>query len=195
MSKIINIDLDLLTKYNLDIESYVICYAKYTELDLKKYRLLVSSLQGKYTQLIQTGWLLLTGSVPSYDTTVLNVDKFSKLVSSTKPSDWMDEWFDLWPKGVKSGGYYVRADKYGCTEKMKRFIRRNPKYSKDIIMQATKSYLAASRVEGYSFIKLAPNFIEKEKVSMLAGECEAILDNTVTSHEPLTNIFGTKEIE
>jgi hypothetical protein len=108
----------------------------------------------------------------------------------------MDKWFDLWPKGVKSGGYYVKTDSNGCKTKLTKFIKRNPQYTKEIIMQATERYLFVKSLDGYDYTTLAPNFIEKNGVSMLAGECEDILNNVKTSEPEIVQgeLFGGNEL-
>ncbi len=94
--------------------------------------------------------------------------------------DWFDEWYDLWPKGIKSGGYYIRSGKLGTKTRMKSFIQKYPEYTKDQIIKATKSYMMEQTIQGFTHTKLAHYFIEKEGVSTLAAECEN-LDGRVES--------------
>lgn len=90
--------------------------------------------------------------------------------------DWFNEWYDLWPTGIKSGGYYLRTDKRGTYRKMKQFTIDYPYYNKDLIIKATKNYLMEQSILGYSHTKLSPYFISKDGMSVLAGECENIGD-------------------
>lgn len=127
--------------------------------------------------LIERGWLVKNGEEFSLENLHLT-EKFRIFVSSV--SDWIDEWYDLWPKGMKSGGYYVRTDKQGCQKKLEKFVQRHS-YNKDEIIEATKRYITRCLNTG-SMIKLAPNFIEKDGISVLVGECEALsLDSTKVS--------------
>lgn len=90
-------------------------------------------------------------------------------------SSWIDEWIDLWPRGVKSGGYFVKSSKSACDKKMRNFIK-NTSYDKDIIMKATKLYLDDMERKQYAYIKLAHYFISKDGVSTLESFCDAVND-------------------
>lgn len=39
--------------------------------------------------------------------------------------DWMEEWYTLFPKGIKSGGYPIRSGLNTCRVKMFKFLKRN----------------------------------------------------------------------
>lgn len=93
-----------------------------------------------------------------------------------KVEEWFDEWYDIFPKGVKSGGYTVRSDKRGCLNKLKKFITEYPEFDKDIIIEATKMYVEESKKNKYQFMMLAHYFISKHKISNLAGYCELVLE-------------------
>lgn len=92
--------------------------------------------------------------------------------SFTDNLDWFETWWELWPIGVKSGGYYVKGDKAGCRSKLLRFIQKRPQFTQDNILNATQNYISRMRSHGYRGMQLASNFIEKNGVSVLAGECE-----------------------
>lgn len=102
----------------------------------------------------------------------------SKLKPVKKVSDnidnWINDWYDLFPKRIKSGGYYVRSDIKGCKTKLKRFMLRYPEFSKDTILKATKKYVDDMENNNYKFMKIAPYFIEKNGISMLYGYCESL---------------------
>ena len=82
---------------------------------------------------------------------------------------WIQEWCDLFPKGVKSGGYYIRSNKEDCLKKMIKFIKTR-KYSKSIIMKATSNYIERKARENYAYMMKAEYFIEKDGMSALATE-------------------------
>lgn len=88
--------------------------------------------------------------------------------------DWIDEWLELFPKGIKSGGFYVKSAKSGCISKMKNFVKNNPEYDKDTIIQATKNYIKEKEAAGWAYMQLAHFFIEKNKISTLASYCDNI---------------------
>ena len=86
--------------------------------------------------------------------------------------DWIDEWLELFPSGVKSGGKLIRSDKAACLKKMEAFVKIN-KYSKDLIMSATKDYLDDKERDNYMYTKCATYLIDKKgEGSELAALCE-----------------------
>jgi hypothetical protein len=100
----------------------------------------------------------------------------------TVPSDprmdvpgWIEEYRNLFPQGVRSGGYPVRGSKAGCLKKMEKFVKSHPHYSKDTILAVTRSYVERKQRQAYQHMKLADYFIEKDGVSMLSAECEEYL--------------------
>lgn len=88
--------------------------------------------------------------------------------------DWIDEWLDLFPKGVRSGGKLIRSDKKTCLSKMEKFIKEY-KYSKDVILNATLMYLSEREREDYQYTKCATYFISKQhEGSELASWCDQV---------------------
>lgn len=119
---------------------------------------------------------------------------FISKVAKERVEDWIDEWYELWPKGVKSGGStLVRSDKNGCLNKMKKFIKVNPQFTKDIIIRATKDYLAHLRMSNYAFIQAAHYYIFKNDVSNLASACEDIKDKLENSED--YNLYSDETID
>jgi len=97
--------------------------------------------------------------------------------------DWIDLWYNLFPKGVKSGGYLVRSDKNGCLNKMKKFCKKNPDFTKEIILKATSDYIDYYRMRNWSYMTSAHYLIYKNDISLLAGQCEMILDKINSGKE------------
>lgn len=122
---------------------------------------------------VKDGFEMKEGETFSIKNLILT-EKFRIFVDD---ASWTKEWFELWPKGLKSGGYYVRTDESGCRIRLKRFMQKYPKYDKDIIIKATKNYIDRCLKSG-SYFRLAPHFIEKEGISVLAGECEALIGDS-----------------
>jgi hypothetical protein len=90
----------------------------------------------------------------------------------------VDKYRDLFPKGVKSGGYRVKGSKQGCLKKMEKFVKEHPEYSFDLILEATQQYIERKRAEGWRYMNLSHFFIEKNGVSQLEAECEALSDDS-----------------
>ena len=89
-----------------------------------------------------------------------------------KVEDWIQEWRELWPKGVKTMGRLVRGDKQGCLKKMKVFVKQYPEFSKDQIFDLTRSYVYERQMKGYEAMTCADYFINKNGLSNLASMLE-----------------------
>lgn len=113
------------------------------------------------------------------------------IVEKLNVSNWIDDWYNLFPSKVRSGGYPVKTDKKGCLKKMIKFCDNNPEYSKEIIFKATEFYINSAREKEYQYMKLAPYFIEKDGVSMLAGECDNIIDRIKNNEKTTINKIST----
>lgn len=105
------------------------------------------------------------------------------LITATSDNieDFVNEYRNLFPRGEISGGYPVRGDKRGCIERMQKFLKLYPDYSREVILEATRNYINRKEKEGFRYMQLAHYFILKDKISNLAGECEMILDNNLNS--------------
>jgi hypothetical protein len=95
------------------------------------------------------------------------------------------QYLELWPSGVKSGGYYVRSGINSIYTKMERFVRSYPGYTPELILKATRMYIEEKRKENWGFMSLAEHFIEKDKTSRLEGYCQAVLDNATEEDEKI----------
>lgn len=101
-----------------------------------------------------------------------------KVGSNTKEEvgDWIQSWVELFPKGVKSGGKLLRSDKKSVLKKMEKFVK-DYKFSKELIMRATESYLNEREKDGWMYTKCATYFIDKlGQGSELAAQCENLKD-------------------
>jgi hypothetical protein len=84
---------------------------------------------------------------------------------------------EIFPKGVKSGGYLVKSSVSDIEDKLKKFTKKY-KYSDTIIIEATKRYVKEFQANNYRYMLLAKYFISKEdKGSTLADYCEMIVSN------------------
>ncbi|NPV12625.1 MAG: hypothetical protein HPY57_12635 [Ignavibacteria bacterium] len=102
---------------------------------------------------------------------------FQDQLEATKIEELAKELRDLFPSGIKSGGYYVKGNLKDIKYKLVKFIKKYPKYDKDIIIKATKNYIDRKRAENWNMIKTIENFILKDNTSVLASECENLLEN------------------
>jgi len=181
---IIELDLNELNKVNMNVNQFLICYTVYQN----RKDVLMDYIQAhggfetkELTELQSNGWIKIENNQKITFENLQITEKFRIFVENkTKPvkEDWTDEWFNMFPKGIKSGGYYIKSDLSGCKKKLQKFLIRHPEFTPEIIMKATSNYIDSCQRKGYQYMKIAPYFIEKDGMSMLAGECEAILDNT-----------------
>lgn len=104
----------------------------------------------------------------------IKLKKAPRSNSNTDSIEWFKEWYELWPRGIKSGGYPVRGDRKGCLKKLTKFVNEHPEFDKDIIIKATKDYIEASRMRNYQMMRLAHYFVYKDGMSTLASYCETI---------------------
>lgn len=143
--------LEFLKSYDITISEYLYCYAVHNNIPLS--------------------------TLPIEDLDVVAASVIDKnLVSLLEKAfednlDWVEAWQDLWPKGVTQNGVYVRSSLPALKDKMKKFMKEYD-YSKETIIKATKYYLKEQKENSYNYISLAHNFIEKNKVSLLASLCE-----------------------
>lgn len=83
---------------------------------------------------------------------------------------------DIFPKGVKSGGYSVRSNVKDLEDKLKKF-NKDYKYSPEIVIEATIRYVNELKKQDYNFMLLSKYFIHKEgKGSTLAEYCDIIIN-------------------
>lgn len=115
----------------------------------------------------------------------LNYESAKRSVESVE--DWIDEWYALFPKGIRNGIYPIRSGKVDCITKMKKFVKKYSEFDKDIIMKATEAYVTNSQRNNYAFMQLAKYFIDKDNMSTLAAMCEEIKDK-LESGESLSNV-------
>jgi hypothetical protein len=188
------VDIAKLVELGISVEAYVVLFCKrYNNEDLlleyvKKCSKISTESLDKLLEL-------------DYITTELIDDKyvFSKIKLTDKTialfpdkmevKEWIDNWYSLWPKGVKSGNFYVKTDPKECLKKMERFIKEHPQYTKGIILTATKKYLDSIAEKDYAYCKLAPYFIYKDGMSMLEGYCSEVHRNV---NKPEENKSWTK---
>lgn len=204
---IVEIDLEKLMDYKVSIQQYMFLQFIYQQQQgmFDTYLSIFDKFFDKDNLdiLVYQGYLKLNKEELGYRFTNLMItDKFiadfiekpfvSK-IAKEKVEDWIDEWYELWPRGVKSGGNtLVRSDKNGCLNKMKKFVKTNPSYSKEIILRATKNYLNHLRMNNWSYIQAAHYYIFKNDISNLASACEDVKEQLESKEiENLNDDFTT----
>lgn len=189
MKNKLEIPLARLVKNKLSVEDYVILYLLNEKniKDLGTYLTNCSKLpREKIDNLILNNYLCKTSEEFKLSSLKLT-DKALDYFKSVNV-DWIKEWYELFPRGIISGGYPVKTDPSNCKVRMERFIKKYPNYSKDIIMKATHLYLEEMQNQRYQMCKLAPYFIEKDGLSTLQGYCEKVLEGDVVKTSYNKNI-------
>lgn len=91
--------------------------------------------------------------------------------------EWILNWYELFPKGIKSGGLPIKTDLADCTKKMIKFCKEYPEYTKGIIITATQKYLNEMKQKNWAYCKIAPYLIYKDGMSILSGLCQGVYEN------------------
>jgi hypothetical protein len=110
---------------------------------------------------------------------ISGVDQIKETIKDNENvEEWIKEWVDIFPRGIRSGGRLLRGDTPSCLRKMRVFLREYP-YSKDIILEATRKYLQAKEAENFAYTRCAVYFIFRVeagsgKISDLATWCEQV---------------------
>ena len=81
---------------------------------------------------------------------------------------------EIYPQGVKSGGYPVRGSKVDVTDKLRKFFKKH-KYTHEQVMQAVERYVERKRKDKWDYMQRLIYFIEKDGSSNLAAECDNLV--------------------
>lgn len=163
------IDTDIISKLGISINEYCLIYLLYHD---------CKDTIGATTEMILN--LEAKGFVKDLPDGIIlrkkTLDLFNVIVP-TKTKDleeFVENYRNLFPSGVKSGNRLVKGDKFGCLSKLRNFTVKYPEYTKEEVLEATKIYIDLCRKRNYDKMTSADYFIEKDKVSMLASYCEDI---------------------
>lgn len=104
-------------------------------------------------------------------------EKFKTIfLKSPKDEDFLafvQSYMELWPKGIKTMGHYIRGDKLDCIKKLRRLFIDNPEISQDRVLEVTRNYIERFQRRNYEGITTSNYFINREgRGSLLMVECE-----------------------
>ena len=95
---------------------------------------------------------------------------------------------EIYPQGVKSGGYPVRGSKVDVTDKLRKFFKKH-KYTHEQVIAATQKYVNRKREESWAYMQRLVFFIEKDSTSNLAAEIDGMKgDNNGAGEDWTRNI-------
>lgn len=181
------VDINLLVESNLTPDEYVFLYF------LAKGQIYSVNLITDYDKMEQEGFIkqgerihirkrgidLINNEKPVRKTEIKSVDT---------SVEWINEWRELFPKGIKTAGYAIRGTRGGCIKKMKKFIREHKEVTKEQIFKATKLYVEEKRRVRYAYMRIADYFIEKDGGSLLESYIEQLDDNDTVSDQRINTL-------
>lgn len=164
--KIIQIDVNKCLINSIDFNEYVVlsCIANGSEIpDIANINNVLNSLLEKaLIQQVEKRIELRTKAKKLF-----NIENNSDL----NVEDWIDEYRNMFPSGVHSGGYPVRGVKKTCIINLKKFMLEFGR-DKKTILEATKIYIEKKQQENFNYMMLAHFFIYKNNSSMLESFIE-----------------------
>lgn len=90
--------------------------------------------------------------------------------------EWIEEWNEIFPIDAKWNGNKLRTDIKYCVNKMQKFCKDNPQYTKDIIFAATKMYVKEKEKVNWEYARQSTYFISKIGFTSLLEEyCQKII--------------------
>ena len=164
----------------------------FLEISFETFWGLVNKLKGEvwkvtnYTDLMlleEKGFIKITSD--DYDFALLEKAEslFGKKLDSL--SELAERLINIYPQGVKSGGYPVRGSKVDVTDKLRKFFKKH-KYTHEQVIQATQKYVDRKREESWAYMQRLVYFIEKDNSSNLAAEIDGMRGDTYGTGEDWT---------
>ena len=166
-------------KTNLSPNAYIVLYGILTNnKDLKKHlNTVVFDIREELIELQSKGYIKLLGDDLSYEIRKKGLDLKGASIGTPKEraNRLLIPFRELFPVGTNNGGYRYRGDKQGCLEKLEKFIKDNPEWTDEQILEATKRYVDRFKPT-YQGMRQAHYFINKDKISDLSGELEGLIE-------------------
>lgn len=166
--------IETLLKLNLTpaMYAYLICISESREFP---WKISNEARDNIITHLIDNGFIVKQGELYILKGKALNLLDIEPIepVALNTCASWIEEWIDLWPKGVKSGSRPVRAGKQSIVTKMNTFLANHKDAKPQDIIDCTKAYIDDLESRQWAYITCADYFISKNRSSLL----EALLDN------------------
>jgi hypothetical protein len=113
---------------------------------------------------------------------VISSETFATSIDGENVDIWIDDYIKLFPTEkdpYNTNERPLRSNKKDVLNKMEWFVK-NYRYPKELILDATRTYLEAQRQDKYAFTRTAAYFIVKgagyERISDLATACEKMKD-------------------
>ena len=202
--KEVRVDFSILSNLGLSPNQYVIAYCIHHKLKDTFYEV-IGSYKEECTKediftLIEKGYLNNGNKENIYE---ISFDKCSIIGIFTdlkeEPKELTDEEFFVaflgkFPAGITSGGIYVKSSKRDVQTKLKKFEKEYSEYDRDTILKAAENYVHRYSLSNYKYMKVAHYFILKNNESVLASECEAILNGDGADSSNSNGIFSSENV-
>jgi hypothetical protein len=177
--KIIQVDVNKCLANSIDFNEYVIlsCIANNSEIPA------IENLSNTLNSLLEKALIQQVGKkieLRPKAKKLFNIEDNIDL----NVEDWVDEYRNLFPSGVHSGGYPVRGIKKTCIINLKKFMLEFGR-DKKTILEATKIYVEKKQQENFNYMMLAHFFIYKNNNSML----EAFIENFESMEQDYNDQF------
>lgn len=176
------IDFNLIYEQNLSIDEYLVLIHLSDGIIYNNSNLVLTSLQDKGFIKIITNEKIILREKGTLFLDLISIDsinsakdkKITKKSSRSINSDLdvlAKEYRMLW-KGLKPGSM---GSEQGCKEKLFRWMKNNPDYSKEDIIKAAKIYI--NSLDNYTFLQQADYFIYKKDAYGESSRLSAFIDD------------------
>lgn len=119
----------------------------------------------------KTGWIKIT----NYENLVISLRLKTEKHIMAEPNTFIKNWSQLW-HGKKADGYYLAQPPKENLSRMMVFMRENPEFSPEVIMEATERYLQEKSEVNFLYAKKSNKFIASEEGSTLYAYCIAVIN-------------------
>ena len=199
------INLGKLKKAGLTVQEYCLAYLIYKK-DYDSIALLAEAFEYNNTDkklailpvytLQQKEFIIITDPMKAtgFEVRQKFIDIIQDVDITNKVED-VDNWIDTFRslfKATKKVG--AMGDRNACSDKMKRFLKKNPKYTKDQILIAAIKYInSEANNASYRYLQQADYFIYKQENSSKIERSRLLtfLEEMVTSGISGSNITNT----
>lgn len=186
MNKAFILDLNLLSEQNLSIEEFITLISINTDIPYEGRQEVIISLQEKlFIKQIQEqneeiliirekGRMLIDFLSIEGINSISNkkIVKRSSRAVNNELNDFVDEFRNLW-KGLKPGSMGSIG---ACRDKLFRWMKDNPSYTKEDILKAAKTYI--NSLNNYQYLQQCDYFIYKKDAFGESSRLSAFIDET-----------------
>ena len=95
---------------------------------------------------------------------------------------------EIFPAGVKTGGYSVKSHPRVIESKLKKFVKEFPEFSEVQILEAATKYVAERKRNNWAYMKTLQYYIYKDNISTLATDCLTLKDELDETNEFETSV-------